>query len=74
MILTLYCGHLLVLATGVLTDAPDTLYVLLVVGALAFGVAWQRWQGQGPLERLVAAAAGRARRAVVARPDAAGPR
>jgi uncharacterized membrane protein YeiB len=74
MTLTLYCGHLLVLATGVLDDAPGTLYVLLVVGALAFGVAWQRWQGQGPLERLVAAAAGRARRAVVARPDAGGPR
>ncbi|MGH3888364.1 MAG: heparan-alpha-glucosaminide N-acetyltransferase domain-containing protein [Pseudonocardiaceae bacterium] len=74
MTLTLYCGHLLVLATGVLGDAPEMLYVLLIVGALAFGVAWQRWLGQGPLERLVAAAAGRTRRAVAARAGARGPR
>ena len=74
MTLTLYCGHLLVLATGVLDDAPETLYVLLVVGALAFGAAWQRWLGQGPLERLVAAAATRARRSVAARTGAGGPR
>ncbi len=73
MTLTLYCGHLLVLATGVLDDAPETLYVLLVVGALAFGVAWQRRLGQGPLERLVAAASGRARRAVAARTGGGGP-
>lgn len=64
MTLTLYCGHLLVLATGVLADAPGTMYVLLVLGALVFGFGWQRWLGQGPLERLVAAAANRARQAV----------
>ncbi|MGH3979677.1 MAG: heparan-alpha-glucosaminide N-acetyltransferase domain-containing protein [Pseudonocardiaceae bacterium] len=64
MTLTLYSGHLLVLATGVLSDEPAAMYVLLVVGAFAFGLSWQRWMGQGPLERLVAAAAGRARRAV----------
>jgi uncharacterized membrane protein len=63
MTLTLYCGHLLVLATGVLTDAPETLYALLVLGALLFGFGWQRWLGQGPLERLVATAASRARQA-----------
>jgi uncharacterized membrane protein len=74
MTLTLYCGHLLVLATGVLDDAPEALYLLLVVGALAFGVTWQRRRGQGPLERLVAAAAGRARRAVTAHTGARGPR
>ena len=62
MTLTLYCGHLLVLGTGVLADAPETMYVLLVLGALAFGLAWQRWLGQGPLERLIAIAASRARR------------
>ncbi len=71
MTLTLYCGHLLVLGTGVLADEPETMYVLLVVGALAFGVAWQRWLGQGPLERLVAIAANRARRAVMTRPQQA---
>ncbi len=74
MTLTLYCGHLLVLATGVLDDAPEMMFFLLVVGAFAFGVAWQRWMGQGPLERLVAAAAGRARRAATASTGAGGPR
>lgn len=69
MTLTLYCGHLLVLETGVLADTPETMYALLVVGTLAFGVAWQRWLGQGPLERLVASAANHARRAVVSRLD-----
>ena len=67
MTLTLYCGHVLALATGVLQHAPGTMYVLLVVGALAFGTFWKRWLGQGPFERLVAAAAGRARRAVMVR-------
>ncbi len=67
MTLTLYCGHLLVLATGVLDDALATLYVLLVVGAFVFGLGWRHWLGQGPLERLLAAVAGRARRAVNAR-------
>ncbi|HEX4252858.1 MAG TPA: heparan-alpha-glucosaminide N-acetyltransferase domain-containing protein [Pseudonocardia sp.] len=68
MTLTLYTAHLVVLATGVLDDAPQVLYVLLVVGALAFGFYWQRRFGQGPLERLVAEVAGRARLAVAARP------
>ncbi|MDQ3763732.1 MAG: heparan-alpha-glucosaminide N-acetyltransferase domain-containing protein [Actinomycetota bacterium] len=74
MTLTLYCAHLLVLATGVFSDAPVMLYILMVVGALTFGLAWQRWLGQGPLERLVAAAAGRARRTVAARTGAGRPR
>lgn len=67
MTLTLYCGHLLVIATGALDDAPGALFVLMAVGALAFGAGWQRWMGQGPLERLVAAPAGQVRRAVAAR-------
>ncbi len=72
MTLTLYCGHLLVIATGVLDDVPWVLFVLMAAGALAFGVGWQRRMGQGPLERLVAAAASQARRAVAARPDREG--
>jgi uncharacterized membrane protein YeiB len=68
MTLTLYTAHLLVLATGVLDGEPEVLYVLLVIGALVFGYYWQRRFGQGPLERLVAEVAGRARRAVAARP------
>jgi uncharacterized membrane protein YeiB len=67
MTLTLYTAHLLVLATGVLDDAPEVLYLLLVVAALIFAAYWQRRFGQGPLERLVGEVAGRARRAVAAR-------
>jgi uncharacterized membrane protein YeiB len=67
MTLTLYSGHLLVLATGVPRHTPGMTYFLLVIGALAFGSFWQRWLGQGPFERLVATAARRARQAVMAR-------
>lgn len=67
MTLTLYCAHLLLLATGVLQDDHVLLYVLMVVGALAFALLWRRRFGQGPLERLVAVAAGRARRTVADR-------
>ena len=66
MTLTLYTGHLLVLATGVLEDEQVVLYLLMIVAALAFGYFWQRKMGQGPLERMVAAIAGLARRAVAA--------
>ncbi len=65
MPLTLYTGHLLVLSTGVLAGHPLMQYLMLVVAALLFAVLWKRWVGQGPLERLVAAAAGAARRAVL---------
>ena len=44
------------------------LYGEQVAGALAFAVVWHRLMGQGPLERVVAMASGRARRAVMARP------
>jgi hypothetical protein len=70
MTLTLYCGHLLVLSTGVLNDAPET----LIVGAIALAVGWQRWLEQASLKRLVVATAGRARRAVTVRAGAGGPR
>lgn len=64
MTLTLYCAHLVLLATGVLQDNDALLYVLMVVAALAFATLWRRRFGQGPLERLVALPAGRARRVV----------
>ena len=67
MTLTLYCAHVLLLRTGVLQDDPLLLYVLMVVGALAFALLWRRWCGQGPLEWLVAVAAGRARRTAAER-------
>jgi uncharacterized membrane protein YeiB len=68
MTLTLYCGHLLVLATDLMSDRPFVVYGLLVVAALSFAFGWQTVKGQGPLERVVAAVSGRAHRAVAARP------
>jgi uncharacterized membrane protein YeiB len=67
MALTLYSAHLLLLATGILQDDPVLLYVLMVVGALAFALLWRRRFRQGPLEWLVAVVAGRARRMVADR-------
>jgi hypothetical protein len=67
MVLTLYSAHLLLLATDVLQDDLVLLYVLMVVGALAFALPWRRRFRQGPLEWLVAVVAGRARRMVADR-------
>jgi uncharacterized membrane protein YeiB len=64
MTLTLYSAHILVLETGVPEDHLTAQYLLLVLASLVFAVLWRRRQGQGPLERPVAAAAARARRAV----------
>ncbi|GAA1214795.1 heparan-alpha-glucosaminide N-acetyltransferase domain-containing protein [Pseudonocardia alaniniphila] len=67
MALTLYSAHLVLLATGVLRGRPAALYLLMVLGAMAFAMVWRRWIGQGPLERIVAAAAGATRRHLAAR-------
>ena len=67
MALTLYSVHLVLLATGLLADRPGMLYLLMVVGALWFATAWRAGVGQGPLERIVARAAGAARQAVSGR-------
>jgi uncharacterized membrane protein YeiB len=56
-----------ILNTNFLSDSDLALYLVLVAGALTFAVIWHRLMGQGPLERVVAMAAGRARRAVMAR-------
>ena len=52
MALTLYSTHLLVLTADVGDDHPALLYLLMVTGALAFALLWQRRFGQGPLERI----------------------
>lgn len=65
MVLTLYSAHLVVLASGFLDDDPALLYVVLVVAALTFAWVWRRVLGRGPLERVVTAASGATRRAVV---------
>jgi uncharacterized membrane protein YeiB len=66
MSLTLYCAHLLVLASGWMSDTSQqaALYLALVVGALLFAAIWRRAGRQGPLERMVAAAAAWAREMV----------
>ncbi|MEK6437979.1 heparan-alpha-glucosaminide N-acetyltransferase domain-containing protein [Pseudonocardia sp. T1-2H] len=65
MTLTIYSAHVLVLGAGVLGDEPLALYLTSVAGALGFAVLWRHFFGQGPLERLVSTAAGRARRAAL---------
>jgi uncharacterized membrane protein YeiB len=68
MTLTVYSAHAFVLATPLLRDNDLALWLVLVAGALVFAVLWNRWMGQGPLERLVAIGADRARRAALAAP------
>jgi hypothetical protein len=65
MTLTVYSAHALVLGSGLLLDDPLWLYVVSVAAALAFALLWRRFVGQGPLERIVGMAAGRARRAAM---------
>jgi uncharacterized membrane protein YeiB len=63
MTLTLYSAHVVLLATELLSDRPLALFALMVAAALAFASWWRlTGRGQGPLERLVAAAARRASR------------
>lgn len=73
MPLTLYCAHVLFLATGALSDAPDLLYALQVAGALLFAVVWRRAVGRGPLETVVAAGARHGRAAECHEPVTARP-
>jgi uncharacterized membrane protein len=52
MVLTLYSGYVLVLATGVLENIRVEQYLVLLVGALMFAVLWRRFVGEGPMETL----------------------
>ncbi|HET9657420.1 MAG TPA: heparan-alpha-glucosaminide N-acetyltransferase domain-containing protein [Kineosporiaceae bacterium] len=67
MTLTLYTGHLILLASGVLEDNALGLYLLMAGTALVFAMTWARHHEQGPLERLIAQIASRTRRAVADR-------
>jgi uncharacterized membrane protein YeiB len=66
MSLTLYSGHILVIASGLLGDWDVALFLFLVIGCLLFAILWRRGHDQGPLEKLVGTLSGRVRRAVLA--------
>lgn len=67
MSLTVYTGHLILLASGIFDESDVALYGVMVGAALAFTAIWVRRLGQGPLERLVAQSANRTRHAVTSR-------
>ncbi|MEX5271721.1 hypothetical protein [Kocuria sabuli] len=69
--LTLYSAHLLALATTLHYDRPVLWFTVHVVVAAGFAVLWQRRFGQGPLERVVAAAVRGTRRRVLGPPSRA---
>lgn len=64
MTLTLYSGHLLFLAGGLLGERALASFGLQVGAALLFGVLWRNLIGRGPLEASVAAIAGWVKTAV----------
>ena len=69
MTLTIYSAHTPVADSGLMGDNLLARYLVIVGVALPFAVLWHKYLGQGPLERLVAAGANRARAAVLAAPD-----
>lgn len=73
MPLTIYSAHLVVLATPLLERRPRALFLAMTVAAMVFAVAWRRMRGQGPMERLLASLAGRARDAAARRSGGGSP-
>ncbi len=67
MTLTIYSAHVLLLATPFLPIDPTRSYVLQVVAVLVLATMWRSTGRRGPLEAIVAVAAGSARRAVLPR-------
>lgn len=70
MTLTLYSLHVLVTDTSLLGEHAGLSFVLQVTGALVLATAWRDRFGQGPLERIMATAAGYALAAVPTREPA----
>ncbi|HEY4465206.1 MAG TPA: heparan-alpha-glucosaminide N-acetyltransferase domain-containing protein [Streptosporangiaceae bacterium] len=73
MTLTIYCAHLVYISFDPLANDPLLSYAVQVSVALTFAVIWRRFRGQGPLEKLIAVVAGRARRAVATAPGRPSP-
>jgi hypothetical protein len=67
MTLSLYTGHVLLLASGWLPQDRETSYAVQVVAVLALAWLWRRFLGRGPLERAVAVLATPVREAVARR-------
>ena len=65
MTLTLYGLHLLMLSSPLMPDSNGASFLLQVGVVVAFGLLWARYHARGPLEEVVAAATGAARRAVL---------
>lgn len=53
MILTLYCAHIVVLATGLFDEQPGVQFVVILVAMLAFATWWRARHNRGPLEELI---------------------
>lgn len=67
--LTVYTGQVVLTATGWGADHPDALFLAQVAALLVLATLWRRYRGQGPLERVAASCAHRARDAVLHRRD-----
>jgi hypothetical protein len=64
MTLTLYTAHVVFMNSPLDVFGDVAGYLVQVVGALLFALAWRQAVGRGPLESMVTVAATRARRAV----------
>ncbi len=69
MTLTLYAAHIMFMNSPLDGFRPVPGFVVQVVAVLLVGLLWVRLVGRGPLERLVSAAAARARRAAQPPPE-----
>lgn len=56
MTLTLYSAHLLLLATGLLAQAPWASFIVQTTAAVGFAMIWLHFKDSGPLERGVTVA------------------
>lgn len=69
MTLTLYSAHLVALSVELHYYEPFLWFLAHLAAAVAFAWAWNRWIGQGPLEKIVSLAAKGTRRLVTGAPN-----
>ncbi|MCP3426873.1 DUF1624 domain-containing protein [Rothia sp. AR01] len=67
MTLTLYSAHLLALSLEIHYDQPHLWFIIQIAVAILFALAWQKWMGQGPLERGITTVVKGVRRLVMGR-------